>query len=61
MRKPVFEVSDRVRHELGCTATEDGQSLEIFDLGSRGVVLSSEKIGANQLYGYDLHLCFWHM
>ena len=24
MRKPVFRVSDQVRHKPGCTATEDG-------------------------------------
>ena len=24
VRKPVFGVSDQVRHKLGCTATEDG-------------------------------------
>ena len=24
VRKPVFEVSDQVRHKQGCTATEDG-------------------------------------
>ena len=24
LRKPVFGVSDQVRHKLGCTATEDG-------------------------------------
>ena len=24
MRKPVFGVSDQVRHKPGCTATEDG-------------------------------------
>ena len=29
-RKPVFGVSNQVRHKLGCTATEDGQRLEIF-------------------------------
>ena len=34
MRKPVFEVSCQVRHKPGCTATEDGQRLEISDLGS---------------------------
>ena len=33
-------VSDLVRHKPGCTATEDGQRLEISDLESRGVVLS---------------------
>ena len=36
VRKPVFGVSDQV----SCTATEDGQRLEISDLGSRGIVLS---------------------
>ena len=34
--KPVFEVSDQVRH----IATEDGYSLEISDLGRRGIELS---------------------
>ena len=29
MRKPVFGVSDQVLHKLGCTATEDGERLEI--------------------------------
>ena len=40
MNKPVFGVSDHVRHKPGCTATEDGFRLEISDLGSRGIVLS---------------------
>ena len=40
LRKPVFGVSDQVRHKPGCTATEDGYSLEISDVGSRGIVLS---------------------
>ena len=40
VRKPVFRVSDQVRHKPGCTATEDGKRLEISDLGSRGIVLS---------------------
>ena len=48
--------------------TEDGQRLEILDLGSRGIVLSTcmcENTGADQLHGYgygaaDLRLCF-HM
>ena len=40
LRKPVFGVSDQVRHKPGCTATEDGLKLEILDLGSRGIVLS---------------------
>ena len=33
-------VSDLVRHKPGCTATEDGQRLEISDLERRGIVLS---------------------
>ena len=33
-------VSDEVRHKPGCTVTEDGERLEISDLGSRGIVLS---------------------
>ena len=39
VRKPVFGVSDQVRHKPGCAATENGQRLEISDLG-RGIVLS---------------------
>ena len=49
MRKPVFRVSDLVRHKQGCTATEEGQRLEISYLGSRGIVLCSENKGADQL------------
>ena len=40
VRKPVFGVSDQVRHKPGCTTTEDGLRLEISYLGSRGIVLS---------------------
>ena len=40
VRKPVFEVSDQVRHKPACTATEDGERLEISDLDRRGIVLS---------------------
>ena len=36
-------VSDQVRHKPGCTATEDGQRLEISDLESRGIVLSMQR------------------
>ena len=39
--KPVFGVSDSVvRHKPGCAAPEDGWSLQILDLGSRGIVLA---------------------
>ena len=40
VRKPIFGVSDQVRHKPGCTAIKDGQRLEISDLGSRGIALS---------------------
>ena len=33
-------VSNLVRHKPGCTATEDGQRLEISDFESRGILLS---------------------
>ena len=45
----------------GCTATKDGERLEISDLGSS---LCSENKGPDQLHVYraaDPHLCFWHM
>ena len=32
VRKPVFGISDQVRHKLNCTATENGQKLEFLDL-----------------------------
>ena len=43
MKKPVFEVSDQVRHKPGYTATEDGLMLKILDIGSKGIVLSVKK------------------
>ena len=54
MRKPVFWVSDQIRHKPGCTATEDGLRFEILDLESThtGIVyyLCSENKGADQLH-----------
>ena len=38
MRKPVFAVSDQVRHKPSCAVTENGKSLEISFLGRRGIV-----------------------
>ena len=32
-------VFDQVWHKLGCAVKEDGERLEISDLGSRGIVL----------------------
>ena len=40
LRKPVFGVSELVRHKPGCAVTEDGERLEILYLGRRGIVLS---------------------
>ena len=40
LRKPVFGVFDLVRHEPGCAVIDDGLSLEILDLESRGIILS---------------------
>ena len=45
LRKPVFGVSDQIRHKPGCTTTEDGWRIEIPDLGSRGIVLSAFGLG----------------
>ena len=39
-RKPVFGVSDQVRHKPVCAAAEDGYKPEISDLRKRGIVLS---------------------
>ena len=40
VRKPVFGVSDLVRHKPGCAITEDDLRLEIVCLGRRGIVLA---------------------
>ena len=42
-RKPVFGVSDNVRLKPACSATETSYSLEILDLASIGIILSSEQ------------------
>ena len=38
--KSAFRISDQVQHKLDRTTTENGQQLEISDLGSREIVLS---------------------
>ena len=62
MRKPVFVVSDQVRHKLVCAATEDGHKLEMSDFRRRELCyLCSENKGADQLCCYCtayLQLCF---
>ena len=40
VRKPVFGVSDQIRHKPGCTIKGDGEMLEISDLASKRIVLS---------------------
>ena len=40
LRKPVFRVSNQVRHKRGSAVTKDGYRLEISDLESRGIVPS---------------------
>ena len=64
MRKSFFGAFDQVRHELGCTATKDGQRLKISNIRSRGILyiyVYSEDKCADQLQGdsaADLRLCF---
>ena len=41
MRKPIFGDYDQVQHKAGCTAIEDGWRLEISELGTRGIVIST--------------------
>ena len=43
MRKPVFEVSDKVQHKSSCTATKDGKRLEFLDFGSRDCTIYEVK------------------
>ena len=62
MTKPVFSVSDQVRHKPGCTATDD-KRLEFWNfLEVEGLYYPcSENKGADKLSGYcaaDLCLCF---
>ena len=46
--KPVFGVSDQVRHKLGCSAAEDGLRSEISDFESRELVLFMLKLSENK-------------
>ena len=58
MRKPVFGVSEQVRHKPGCAVTEDGEGLQRVE--GLNYPCSKNK-GADQLHGYreaDLRLCF---
>ena len=47
--RPVFGVTDQVRHKQGFTATQDDERLEILDYESTGIVLLHEaKQGADK-------------
>ena len=61
MGKPIFRVSNRVRHISGCTATEHGLRLEILDLGSGGIVLYSKNKDTDQMHCYCTLPLFWHV
>ena len=41
-RQPVFGVCDQGRLKPACTATEASQRLEIWDLETRGIILSRQ-------------------
>ena len=62
IRKPVFGISEQIRHKPGGTATEDSKRLEILDLEKEGLYhLHRKKRGADQLRNYCaayLRLCF---
>ena len=65
-RKPVFRVSDQVRHKSSCTATDYGKTLGISDLGGL-YYLWSENKSTDQLHGkicaflpvHKTGLCCW--
>ena len=43
VRKPSMWFLNISETNLSCTSTEEGQRLEILDLGSRGIVLSAQR------------------
>ena len=53
VRKPVFGVSDQVRHKPGCTATEDGYPDSMTTLAKRWHSI------APLAYGYPLGVLCW--
>ena len=42
MRKPVFGVFDQVRLKLACSAIEASEGLEISDIETRDIILSTQ-------------------
>ena len=65
LRKPVFGISDQVRHKPGCTATEMAWGLKFrIQEVEEFYYPYSENKGADQLRGYreaDMRLLFSHM
>ena len=62
-RKPVFGVSDWVRHKMACTVMKQARGLKfwLFIVEEELYYPSSESKGADQLRSYceaDLRLCF---
>ena len=58
MRKPVFEDSGNIRHELGCATTEDDQRHENSEKGSRGLLYLCSENNCVVYRASDLRLCF---
>ena len=62
VRKPVFQVSDQVRHKPSVQLHKMARGLKIWIEEVEGLYYPcSENKGADQLRGYreaDLHLCF---
>ena len=57
MRKLSFSVFDEVGHKPGYTTTKDSKMLEISDLGSRGIVLSTSLISGYHTADLCLYFC----
>ena len=62
MRKPIFGVSDQVRHDQAVQPQKMGRGLKFWSWIEEGFCyLCSENKGADQMWGYraaDLRLCF---
>ena len=56
-RKPVFGVSDQVRHKLRCTAADNGKRIKILDFGSRSVDYTIYIITLKTIKGADGSIC----
>ena len=64
--KPVFDVSDQVRHKSACADKEARWRLEISDIETLGIILSRQRATKVLIRLYadaqaDLHLCCSHI